>query len=77
MKRIRFFLLVALASALAGVGSSLMRPGTVSATEVEEANESIDAVAQNGNLYVNPNSVPRSVCICAQNAIDCAPCKSL
>jgi len=74
-KPIRFYLTVAVAATVTGIGGSLLTPAPASATE--EAAVIGDAAAGYGNLYVDPNGTPKSVCICRDAATECAPCISL
>ncbi|HEX8695345.1 MAG TPA: hypothetical protein VF746_23235 [Longimicrobium sp.] len=69
-KRLPFFLLVAIAAAGAGFGANLAAPAALRAT---------DAIAapQYGNVYTDPDGVPKQICICRDNATECDPCRTL
>ncbi|HEY0038726.1 MAG TPA: hypothetical protein VGB66_18645 [Longimicrobium sp.] len=69
MNKIRLFLFVAFAAALAGLGSTSLVP-------LAQAQEVIVAPGEgggsNGNLYHRPGGTPQFVCWCG--GTECAPC---
>ena len=67
MKRLRFFLLVAFASAAAGFGTQ-----NVSASVIPPDEEDPGEAAANGNLYHREGGTPAWICWCG--GTECAPC---
>ena len=70
MKKIRLFLFVAFAAALAGLGSTSL----VSRAQAQDRTEVIEpgGGGSNGNLYYRAGGTPQYVCWCGGS--ECAPC---
>ena len=73
MKKIRLFLFVAFAAALAGLGSTSLVP-RAQAQDGTDRSEVIEpgGGGSNGNLYHRAGGTPHYVCWCGGS--ECAPC---